>query len=154
MTGDPNGFSTQGSRRPQISETSVPGTGGSWANFFRTKKRITPRWARDLTRALGGPAATSAAAARPRHPSTGSERRVQGQGADESLRKARKLAPDETSRKNSPEPSLLPSKPQEVSLRKPIRNRARASNAPLGRPEAAHLCGPRGAASRDLRGRE
>lgn len=110
MTGDPNGFSTQGSRRPQISETSVPGTGGSWANFFRTKKRITPRWARDLTRALGGPAATSAASARPRHPSTGSERRVQGRGADESLRKARKLAPDETSRKNSPEPSLFPLK--------------------------------------------
>lgn len=59
------------------------------------------------------------------------EKGVQGQRADEALRKTRKPAPDKTGRKNSPEPTLFPSEPQEA-LSQPTQKRALAPSALLG----------------------
>ena len=59
------------------------------------------------------------------------EKRVQGQRADEALRKTRKPAPDKTGTKNSPEPTLVPSEPQEA-LSQPTQKRALAPTVLLG----------------------
>ena len=100
MTGDPKRLSTPSKQEtPNIRNFST-GHRGLLGQLLLDKKRITPRWAGDWTRTLEARSHLGGfcEAETPGHPVR--RRRVQGQRADEALRKTRKPAPNGTGKKS------------------------------------------------------